>query len=416
MLSVLHQRNFALLWVGGLISLTGDRALAMALPYYIYQQTGSTLANATLFAAYALPMILFGSVAGVFVDRWDRRRIMVVTSLIQAGVMLLLLLVQSREWLWLVYVVALVATSLAMFFGPAEDALLPNLVDEKDLVAANALNSLNNNIARLAGPPLGGVLVGLFGLNSVAIFDSASFLIAAGLIALVTSPKSTLGKPTEGGVSASTWISVWREWVAGLRLVRRDRAIMALFAVAAITSFGGVMFDPLVAPWVLTVLQGDAVTLGWLSTYGAIGGLLGGLLLGRLGHTLRPVRLFAFGCIVAGLVLLVMYNLTSVPLVLALALLKGVPLVGSNVGLTTLFQINVPDAYRGRVYGAVSTTIAVVGLAGLGLSGALGEMIGIVPMLSVAAGITALAGVLGLVLLPVAAETSPNPQPASQES
>ena len=186
MLATLRQRNFALLWFGGLISLIGDRAMFIALEFYVYQQTGSTLRMAALFTAYYLPMVLFGSVAGVFVDRWNRRRIMIVTNLLQAGVMLLLLLVHSGEWLWLIYLVAFIQSSASMFFGPAESAIVPNLVGKEQLVPANALGNLNNTIARLAGPPIGGILLGLFGMEVVVIADSVSFLIAGALIALMS--------------------------------------------------------------------------------------------------------------------------------------------------------------------------------------------------------------------------------------
>jgi MFS family permease len=401
MLATLRHRNFALLWVGGLISLIGDRALMTALPFYVYQQTGSTLGTAALYFAFYLPPVLLGSVAGVFVDRWDRRRLMVVTNLIQGVVMLFLLLVRSNDWLWLIYVVFFVETTVSTFFQPAESALLPQLVDERHLVSANALNALNNNIARLAGPPIGGLLLGFFGLSSIAIVDSASFLIAAVLIALITMPSQpSRGEAPVAEEAASAWTSVWREWKAGLALVQRDRVIGMLFAIAGITSLGGVMFDPLIAPWVRSVLHGSAVELGWLSTAGAIGGLLGGLLLGRFGRTLKPGPLFGFSCVVAGFMLLVMYNLTSLPVILALALLKSVPLVGSGVGLDTLFQTGVPDRYRGRVYGAVFTTNSLLGLVSLSLAGFLGETVGIVPMLSLASGITIFAGFLALTLLP----------------
>ena len=401
MLATLRHRNFALVWVGGLISLVGDRALMTALPFYVYQQTGSTLASAALFAAFYLPPVLLGSLAGVFVDRWNRKRLMVVTNVIQGGVMVLLLLVRSDAWLWLIYVVFFVETAVATFFQPAESALLPQLVDEQHLVSANALNALNNNIARLAGPPIGGLLLAVFGLSSVAIVDSASFLIAAVLIALVSLPaRPSSGPVPVAEVTVSAWTDLWREWREGLALVRRDRVIGTLFVVAGITSLGGCMFDPLIAPWIKSVLGGSALVNGWLATSGAIGGLLGGVLLGRWGPSLKPGPLFGYSCVVAGGILLVMYNLTSMPVVLALALLKSVPLVGCGVGLDTLFQTGVPDRYRGRVYGALSATNPLLGLVALGLAGFLGETVGIVPMLSLAAGITIFAGGLALVLLP----------------
>jgi MFS family permease len=219
-LATLGKPNFALLWCAGLISLIGDRAMMTALPFYVYQQTGATLATAALFTAAYLPMVLLGSVAGVFVDRWDRKRIMVLTNLIQAFVMLLLLLTHSSAWLWLVCLVTFVAMSVAMFSQPAEHALLPRLVGEDHLVPANVLTGLNDNIARLAGPPVGGALMGLFGLDSVALVDSASFLIAAVLISLI----SVSSRPPRDQVDVtdavvSFWLRVWREWLDGLKVV-----------------------------------------------------------------------------------------------------------------------------------------------------------------------------------------------------
>jgi MFS family permease len=98
MLATLRQRNFALLWLGGLISFTGDWMLIAALPFYVYQQTGSTLATAAMSVAAILPSVLLGSLAGVFVDRWDRKRVMVVANLLQMIAVLFLLLVRSNEW------------------------------------------------------------------------------------------------------------------------------------------------------------------------------------------------------------------------------------------------------------------------------------------------------------------------------
>src|SRR5262245_15580007 len=103
MIALLRQRNFALLWFGGLISMMGDWMLWIALPIYVYQLSGSALATSVALICRILPRLLLGSMAGVFVDRWDRRRTMVITNLLLAVGLLPLLLVQSVEWLWLVY-------------------------------------------------------------------------------------------------------------------------------------------------------------------------------------------------------------------------------------------------------------------------------------------------------------------------
>lgn len=218
MLATLRQPNFALLWTAGLVSQIGNWVLIAALPFYVYERTGSTLASGMIWIAYTLPGLLLGSVAGVFVDRWDRKRTMVVVNLLQAALMLVLLLMGSAEWLWLVYLVALLESALGQFFAPAENSLLPSLVGEERLLQANALNSLNNNLARVVGPSLGGALFGFFGLQAVVLVDSASFLVAGVLISLISSPAASRGAdigPT-GDEAAGSLARVWREWIAGL--------------------------------------------------------------------------------------------------------------------------------------------------------------------------------------------------------
>src|SRR3990170_672516 len=106
MLSVLRRRDFALLWSSGLISIAGDWLLHVALPFFVYERTGSTIATAGMIVASLTPAVLLGTFAGVFVYRWDRKRVLVVTNLLQAATVALLLLVPGEGWLWLVYVVA----------------------------------------------------------------------------------------------------------------------------------------------------------------------------------------------------------------------------------------------------------------------------------------------------------------------
>ncbi len=148
MLALLWRRDFGCIWIGGLISLVGDWMLLTALPVYVYQSTGSTLATGAMLAARVIPRILLGSLAGVFVDRWDRRGTLIVANLLLALGLLPLLLATSGERLWLVYVVAFVQSAMAQVVAPALGALVPRLVDERELLRANALNALSNDVSR----------------------------------------------------------------------------------------------------------------------------------------------------------------------------------------------------------------------------------------------------------------------------
>src|SRR5215217_13751 len=215
-LTVLRRRDFALLWVAGLVSLTGDWMLIVALPITVYQLTGSALATGGVLIANKLSALILGSVAGVFVDRWDRKRTMVVANLIRAPVLLLLVVVDSAERIWIVYLVAAVVSAVGQFFRPAENALLPRLVGEEHLVPANALNALNDNLSRLAGPALGGLVAAGLGLSGVVAVDAASYLVAAGLIAAIAaSTRPDRALPPDAAAVTATGAVIWREWLAG---------------------------------------------------------------------------------------------------------------------------------------------------------------------------------------------------------
>ena len=130
MLKLLRQRNFSLLWIGQIISIIGDWVLFIALPFYTYSLTGSVLATGAMFIVSTLPRLLLGSVAGVFVDRWDRKRTMIMADLLRVLLIAMLLLVRSRDWLWLIYVSAFLESVVSQFFNPAKTAIIPLLVDE----------------------------------------------------------------------------------------------------------------------------------------------------------------------------------------------------------------------------------------------------------------------------------------------
>ena len=396
MLALLRRRDFGLLWTGGLVSVAGDWVLRAALPFFVYERTGSTIATAGMIAAELAPAVLLGSVAGVFVDRWDRKRVLVVSNLLEAAAVSLLLLVPHGGPLWVVYAVAAVQSSVAAFGTPAETALLPTLVEREHLLAANALNALNNRLGRLLGLPLGGALLGYLGLDAVVLVDCASFLGAALLIAPIRAPRRPRAEDGDVAAAASAWASFWHEWIDGLRLVRRERTIAVLFFVFGLMTFGGTMFDPLTVAWVRDVLGGGPQVYSGLMTVHAVAGIAGSLLVARLGRRLSPRELMGWGSLAAAAALLVKFNVPLLPLAIALSAFGGVTSVASAVGAETVAQQSVSDEYRGRVFGSLGATLSLLSLAGAFVGGALGEVVGTVPMLNVAAALTALAGVVVL--------------------
>ncbi|MDQ3513760.1 MAG: MFS transporter [Chloroflexota bacterium] len=400
MIATFRDRDFTLLWFAGLVSLTGDWILLTALPVYVFEQTASVLATALVLIVSALPGVFLGSVVGVFVDRWDRRRTMVVVSLCQALVIPGFLVAHLNDWLWLVYVVLFTAATLGQFFQPAENALLPTLVPPERLVTANTLNALNDNLARIVGPSIGGVVLAWAGFSGTILLDSASFLVAAGLIARIARPRLTpLAEHAAGEDIAVEATSVRREWAAGLRVIRAHPVIRGVFTVAGLATFADSILSALLVPFVLRVAGGDAALIGVLLTVRGIAGVLGGVVVarrpppaarppprgqsvdhrtwhrppGQRPHGPRDRRRHH--------------------------ILLGPAIVAWLTAQRALLQAHTADAYRGRVFGAFGTVNTIAFLLGASIAGVVGDRVGIVPLLDAAGVSFVMAGLVAIALL-----------------
>ena len=406
MFDTLRQRDFGLLWLAGLISIAGDMALLIALPLHVYRLTGSALSVATSLAMTFAPGVVIGSVAGVFVDRWDRKRTMIVADAARAVVLLPVLVAPDR--VGLLYAVAAVQGTIGLFFGPAEDALLPKLVGEERLVTANALNALNNNLGFLIGPAVGAVLYAETGLAGVALADAASYLGSAALIRLIAADAQP-GRDGEAPGVGSPWARMVADWRAGLAVVGRQTALRVLFGAQFLGNLGEGVFITLgLGPLVLDVLGGTPAQVGLLATAQAVGGLVAGLMVARIGARLAKRWLIGGGMIGLGLADLSMFNARSVvgpgtPAVgvaMGCMVVAGFPAVASGAGRQALIQTETDDAYRGRVFGTLRAVSGAALLIGIGVGGALGDAVGIVPVLSVGAAVRMAGGVAALVWLP----------------
>jgi MFS family permease len=400
-LKLLRQRNFSLLWFGQFISIIGDWVLFIALPFYTYSLTGSVLATGAMFMVSTLPRLLLGSVAGVFVDRWDRKRMMILADILRVFIVLMLVLVRSSSWLWLIYVSSFLESVVSQFFNPSKSAIIPLMVGEKDLLAANSLNGLSDALTRLLGSALGGVLMGWLGFSSVVLLDAGSFLVSAFMILLIVMPVRPAAAPQEARPSVNGgFLGVWRDWVDGLRLVKRNRLLFMLFIVLAIAFLGDSMITVLIVPLVKVLMGGGSQLLGWLMMTQGVGGLLGGLLIGQFGKHFAPRRITAIGLVITGLVILAIITIPHSMLVLPLMAVAGLAASTWIISSETLLQLGASDQFRGRIFGTLGTTSALASLVGMLFAGALSDLVGLVLVLSISGGLYVLSGVLAWIMLP----------------
>jgi len=407
MLALLRRRNFALLWVGQLVSQIGDMVLMIALPFYVYQLTGSLFHTGLMYIVETLPRILFGSLAGVFVDRWDRRWTLIASDVGRAAVLLLLMLVRAPNHLWLIYAVAGMQAVLALFFAPALSAITPTLVGEQQVVAANALQSVSESLMRFIGPPLGGALFALVGLTGVVLVDSTSFIFSAALLLLIGASKQHVDAVRRAPAVGTLWVQLWREWLDGLRLVRERPIITGLFVTCGLFAFSqGLVAAPLIV-FVREVMGGTALTLGWMAMAQGVGSLLGAGLVERASTVVDPAYLIGVPLVIAGCIVLVFVNVPVLVVVLPLIATMGLFIVGFFVTTQTLIQRHIADQYRGRVVGALGTTTALMALLGMLIASTLGDRVGAVALLDSSGGLTALAGVVAVVMVRDAGPTAP---------
>ena len=184
MFQALRIRDFRLMWVGGLVSSLGSWLLILAVPAHVFQVTGSLRDTGLTLAAEYLPLLLLGPVAGVFADRWDRRRLMIATSLFRAAAVAMMLLGISPGRYWILYVALIAESGGGVLYGPAVRARTPAIVGTGTLLSsANSLYAVTDGAVRLIGGPLGGVLLTLCGIKWLICADVFSYLLSAAAMA-----------------------------------------------------------------------------------------------------------------------------------------------------------------------------------------------------------------------------------------
>jgi predicted MFS family arabinose efflux permease len=398
---LLTQPNFLLLVSGSIVSSLGDWALGLALPFFVYDHTGSIAATGGLVAAELVPRLLLGSIGGVLADRWSRRLTMIGSDLFRAALLPALLLVLAGGPIWIVYAVALLEACAAQLFVPASGALLPSLVRRReDLYAANSALTGAQAVTQLAGPPLGGVLYLSLGLGMSTVVDSASFALSALAIAAIR-PLAAALPPEEdtapaGGVPAR---GVLRELAAGIRFVAADRAVWVLCVSLGAVMIGQGALNTAIVPFLRGVLHYDSAQFGVVLAAQGAGSLAGAFALGSISSRMTSGRVFGGALVLAGCLLLGFALARSPALSALFLLLTSAPLVVANVWVETYYQRQVQDRFLGRVLGVSDNVQAVGVLAGIVGASLLGGLVGATALMMAAAGVLVVTGAGALAVL-----------------
>lgn len=378
---VLRERPFAMLWVSQLVSQSGDFVFEVALLWLVLELTGSVFAVGLIVTATLVPIVVLGPTLGVYVDRWHRRRILILTNVAEgilvAGLSSVVLLHATVLPLLLGIVLAL--ASAAQFVRIASSAMVPQTVPLEQLGAANGLMSFSSSVNQVAGLSIGGVVVAAFGVARPIEYDAITFFVAALLVALIPARVGSPEPSPEGQPR-----SFRREFGEGFGYLRANRFLIEVIALGIVANFFANAIGALFAPYAALVLHGGAVTYGLLGAMIALGSLVGALAIGKV-NTRRSAGRWLFGGAAAFGVVLIAFGLTDVvPLALAEAVTAGVLLSVTNVPLLTLIQAKVPARLMGRVTAVLISLILTASPVGSFFAGSLASRtsIGFVFLLS----------------------------------
>lgn len=371
--SLLWHRDVALVWWAGLISWVGNYAMFVALPVMVYQRTSSPLATALVVLGNAVPPVVVGQLAGVLVDRLDRREVLIWTNLAMAGLTTGYALLEHAPW-WSFALAGLLISSVGQLLGPAEHALLPEVVPRDRLGETASLNGLNNNLARLIGPAAGGVLLGQTSFTTVAILDAATYLVAALLLAGVAAHRPFTPDREPAGRSLVA------QWRAGAAVVLAHPRLRALVLLLALVMFGEGFISALLAPFIRDIVGGGASTIGWILSAQAVGGVVGAWWASRIADRVDPLTLLGAAALAAGGLLLLIFNYPYLyPQVwpsIALTALAGIPFALFGTAQMQALQLWSPAQSRGRVFALAFGAMSLLQLAGIGTAGLLAERLG----------------------------------------
>jgi MFS family permease len=344
MLTPLRHRDFRLLWSGMCVSLMGDGIFLVAMAWQVYALSNAPTALALVGIAMTVPTIMFLLLGGVVSDRLDRRRVMLAADSTRGLAVAVMAVLSMTGLLELWHVVALVAVygAGAAFFGPAFDAIVPDVLPASELAQANSLDQFVRPVAlRLAGPALGGALIDAVGVGAAFAFDAASFAISA--IALMTMASRAPRRAAEAG-------SVGADIRTGFAYVRRHVWLWATFATAAVAYLLFMGPAEVLLPYLVkNDIGGSASDLGLVFAAGGIGSIGCAVVIGQRGLPKRDIT-FMYLAWTAATVAVAGYGLATAvwQLMLASLAFNALETAGTIVWATAK-QRHVPAALLGRV-------------------------------------------------------------------
>jgi MFS transporter, DHA3 family, macrolide efflux protein len=393
------KRRFFTIWIGQAVSLFGSNLMNFVLIWWIAQKTGSATALATASLAYVIPSVLVAPFAGVLVDRWNRRAVMVVADGVVAlsTLALALLFASGQIMIWHAYVIMALRSFAGAFQFPAMASSTSLMVPEKHLTRVSGFNQMLNGGMSIIAPPIAALLLASqWPMANILMIDvfTALFGILPVLLQKIPQPpakeKSLASKP-----------SFWREMREGLHYVASWRGLILLMAVASLANFLLTPSFSMLPLFVSKYMGLDEAALASINSIAGVGVILGGLVMGSWGGFKKRMLTSAFGLFGIGLGT-TMIGFTQPQIfwfALAGMFIASFLQAFANAPIMAIMQSTIEPSMQGRVFTLSNTVSMAMSPLSLAVAGPIADRVG-VPTMYAVSGVACILLAVGCILIP----------------
>lgn len=361
--AIFRNRGFSLLWTGQLISTMGSALTSLAASILVYRLTNSAMSVGLMLMATAAPTVLVGLFAGVFVDRFDRKKIMIAADLIRAVLVFLIPALVPHSIVWL-YVIVMISSAVGQFYDPAHESVLPELAPDEELAAANSLMVISSFGSTAIGFAASGLIAGAADIKWAFYLDALSFLLSAACVFMIRIKSIAVEENATPAV-------VIQNLRAGIRFLFASPVLRSLFFVSIPTLVGFGLSNSLLLPFAIKALKATEFEYGIQEGMTSLGFVAGSLLMAAVFDRMREGAWIAISFIGMAIVGIIFSFLSSVPLAVAVLTVSGFINSPSAIGRRLILQRNTPRDMRGRVTSAffvARDVFFLIGMASAGLA------------------------------------------------
>jgi MFS family permease len=359
--AVFHKRNFTLLWTGQFVETIGYSLASLAASIYIYRLTESAMSVGLMLMATAAPSLVVGLFAGVFVDRYDRKKIMIIADVLRGLLILLVPVLVPLNVTWLYVIVALIS-AVGQFFDPAHESVLPEVASDEELAAANSLMAISSFGSTAVGFAAAGLIASAANLDWAFYVNAGTFFFSALCISLVKIKPIAV----EDETSASHVVKNLR---AGVKQLFDTPILRSLFSVQVVVLISFGLANTLLLPFAIQALGATEFEYGLQEGLTSVGFVVGSLILAKMFDRLHAGAWLTISFVGMGVIGIIYSFLHSIGLAIALITLSGFFNAPSAIARRVIVQRNTPPEMRGRVNSAFFVARDIFFLIGMGAAG-----------------------------------------------